>query len=71
VSYSYSNCPDGSGNWIADLKATDGGDDVSIANVIGSGGSDSTPEYPQESGGMYYLAIQTECSFTITVKSGG
>jgi hypothetical protein len=75
VSYSYSNCDGGgSGNFIADLETSDqssfNSDDQSIANALGSSGHDTTTVYPSDPGKPYHLAINSECDFTITVKSG-
>lgn len=76
VTYTYSNCPDGEGNFIVDLNTSgvsesDGGyEDINVANAIDGGGSNSTEEYPQNPGSPYYLSVQTECKYSIKVING-
>ncbi len=65
--YTYSNCAGGSGNFIADM--TDGSDDQPIANALGSGGSQTTTLYPTDTPGQYHLEIDSECSWTVVVKT--
>jgi hypothetical protein len=64
----------GSGNFIADLISGSPGsgnyDDQSIANELGSGGSQTTTVYPQDQGSPYYLAVNSECSWSITLTAG-
>lgn len=77
VTYSYSSCPNGSGNFIADLitagvsQSDTSYEDINIANLIGAGGSKTTQEYPQQPGTQYYLSIDTECTYSVSVKSSG
>jgi hypothetical protein len=72
--YSY-NCASagGTGNFIADLETPNQGaansDDQSIANALGSGGTASTTIYPQDVGSQYYLAVNSECNWSVTIKS--
>ena len=64
----------GSGNFIADLVSGSPGsgnyDDQSIANELGSGGGQTTTVYPQDQGATYHLEVNSECSWSITLKSG-
>jgi hypothetical protein len=64
----------GSGNFIADLVSGSPGsgnyDDQSIANELGSAGGQTTTVYPQDQGATYHLAVNSECSWSITLKSG-
>ena len=74
VNYKYSNCDSGgSGNFIADLISGNPSagtyDDESIANTIGSEGSDTTTVYPNNPGSPYYISVNTECDFTVTVRT--
>ena len=66
--YSYRNCVGGSGNFIADL--TDGSDDQSIANALGSRGHKTTTLYPTDTPGQYHLQVDSECSFSLVLISG-
>jgi hypothetical protein len=72
VSYSY-NCAGfgGSGNFIGDLETPDqsslSSDDQTFANELGSGGSATSTVYPQDPGQDYYVAINTECDWTVKV----
>jgi hypothetical protein len=63
-----------SGNFIADLiSGTPGSanyDDQSIANELGAGGSQTTTVYPQDQGSSYYLEVNSECSWSITLTAG-
>lgn len=76
VTYSY-DCSSfgGSGNFIADLEsgnqASLDSDDQSIANALGSGGSATTTIYPQDVGSDYYLAVNSECSWSVEVTDAG
>lgn len=73
VSYSY-DCSSfgGSGNFIADLlygnQSSLDSDDLSIANALGPGGQATTHVYPQYPGRSYYLSVNSECNWTVTVK---
>jgi len=75
ASYSY-DCSSfgGQGNFIADLVSGSPGsgnyDDESIANQLGSGGSQTTTVYPQDVGNSYYLEVNSECSWSITLTTG-
>jgi hypothetical protein len=64
----------GSGNFIADLisgsPSAGNYDDQSIANELGSGGSQTTTVYPQDLGSSYYLEVNSECSWSITLTAG-
>jgi hypothetical protein len=70
VTYSY-NCSQagGSGNFIADLQQPGGGDDQSIANALGAGGTVTTTVYPTNAGSDYYISVNSECTWTVTVKA--
>jgi len=74
ASYTY-NCSSygSSDNFIVDLQTPNqsngNGDDQQIANVIGNGGSATTNIYPQNVGSQYYLAVQTDCNWSVTIKS--
>jgi hypothetical protein len=73
--YSY-NCSafGSSGNFIADLvsgsPSSESYDDQSIANELGSGGSQTTTVYPQDQGSSYHLEVNSECSWSITLTAG-
>jgi hypothetical protein len=72
VKYSYDCSSTGSsGNFIADLmygnQSSLSSDDQSIANELGTGGGQTTTIYPQDPGHDYYLAVNSECSWSITV----
>lgn len=69
VTYTY-NCADdgGTGNFIADI--TDGSDDQTVANALGAGGTTTTTVYPTDQGSDYHLAVNSECTWTVTVSSG-
>lgn len=75
VRYTY-DCADagGSGNFIADMESgnqsSPGSDDQSIANALGSGGSQTTTLYPADVGSEYHLAVNSECSWSLVVKDG-
>jgi hypothetical protein len=64
----------GSGNFIADMVSGSPSslsyDDQSIANALGSGGSQTTTLYPQNQGGSYHLEVNSECSWSITLTAG-
>jgi hypothetical protein len=74
VSYSY-NCASfgGRGNFVADLlsgnQSSLNSDDQSIANALGSSGAATTHIYPTMVGSKYYLSVNSECSWTVIVKS--
>lgn len=63
-----------SGNFIASIiggSPSNGTyDDETIANVIGTGGSRTTTVYPQNQGSSYHLAVNSECSWSITLTAG-
>jgi len=75
VTYSYDCSADGgSGNFIADLLYGDqsslNSDDQSIANALSSGATNvTTTIYPADPGNDYYLSVNSECSWTVTVSS--
>ena len=58
-----------SGNFIADLQQPGGGDDQSIANALGAGGTVTTTVYPTNAGSDYYISVNSECTWTVTVKA--
>jgi hypothetical protein len=72
VTYSY-DCSGagGTGNFIADLNTPNQGslssDTQSIANALGSGGTATTTIYPQNVGSQYYLAVDSECNWSVKV----
>jgi hypothetical protein len=73
--YSYNCSAFGqSGNFIAELisgsPSSGDYDDQSIADQLGSGGSQTTTVYPQEVGSSYHLEIDSECSWSITLTAG-
>jgi hypothetical protein len=73
--YSYDcSSAGGEGNFIADLvsgsPSSASYDDESIANELGSGGSQTTTVYPQDVGNSYYLEVNSECSWSITLTAG-
>ncbi len=76
VKYSY-DCSafGGPGNFIADLlsgnQSSLNSDDQTIANALGSGGSATTAIYPQNTGSDYHLSVNSECNWTVTVKTAG
>ncbi|HEV2412610.1 MAG TPA: hypothetical protein VGS28_02270 [Candidatus Saccharimonadales bacterium] len=75
VIYSYDCSSDGgSGNFIADLEygiqSSNNSDDQTIANALGSGATNiTTTIYPQDPGHNYYLAVNSECGWSVTVTS--
>ena len=75
ASYSY-DCSGfgGTGTFIADMvsgsPASLSYDDQSIANELGSGGSQTTTVYPQRQGGSYHLEVNSDCSWSITLTAG-
>lgn len=74
VTYSF-NCSSfgGSGNFIADLEygnqSSLNSDDQSIANALAPSGQATTTVYPQDPGNDYYVAVNSECSWTVEVES--
>lgn len=73
--YSYSCSAFGSsGNFIADMvsgsPSSGDYDDQSIANQLGTGGSQTTTVYPQDQGSTYHLEVNSECSWSITLTAG-
>jgi eukaryotic-like serine/threonine-protein kinase len=72
--YSYSCAAFGTeGNFIADMISgipTGAYDDQPIANALGSGGSQTTALYPARKGSLYHLAINSQCSWHITLTAG-
>jgi hypothetical protein len=62
------------GNFIADMvsgsPSSGSYDNQSIANELGSGGSQTTTVYPQIQGGSYHLDVNSECSWSITLTAG-
>jgi len=64
----------GGGNFIADMVSGSPSslnyDDQSIANALGAGGSQTTTLYPADQGGSYYLEVNSECSWSITLTAG-
>jgi hypothetical protein len=72
VTYSYDCSSFGSsGNFIADLETADQSDDQSIANALGSGGTTTTTIYPQDVGASYHLSVNSECDWTVVIKTAG
>ena len=74
--YTYDCAADGgSGNFIADMETGDqsslNSDDQSIANALGAGGTATTTLYPTNVGQDYHLTVISECSWTVTLTSGG
>jgi hypothetical protein len=75
ASYSY-DCSGfgGTGTFIADMVSGSPSslpyDDQSIANELGSGGSQTTTVYPQSQGGSYHLEVNSDCSWSITLTAG-
>ena len=72
VKYTYDCASTGStGNFVADLlygnQSSLGSDDQSIANELGAGGTQTTVVYPQDPGHDYYLSVNSECSWSVTV----
>jgi len=63
-----------SANFIADMVSGSPSslsyDDQSIANALGSGGSQTTTLYPQNQGSSYHLEVNSECSWSITLTAG-
>lgn len=60
------------GNFVADIistaSPTSGNyDDESVANQLSTGGSSTTTVYPTNPGTNYYLSVNSECSWTVTV----
>ena len=73
--YSYDcSAAGGQGNFIAGLvsgsPSSGNYDDQSIANQLGSGGSQTTTVYPQDQGSYYHLEVNSECSWSITLTAG-
>jgi hypothetical protein len=65
VHYTYDCASFGtSGNFIADMEtgnqASLGSDDQSIANALGSGGSQVTTLYPRNVGSIYHIAVNSD-----------
>ena len=75
VTYSF-NCSSfgSSGNFAADLlygnQSSLNSDDLTIANALARSGHQTTVVYPQYPGRDYYLAVNSECAWTVKVKSG-
>ena len=72
VSYSYNCAAFGtSGNFTGDLETPDqsslNSDDQSFANAIGNSGSATSTVYPQNPGQDYYVAINSECDWTVKI----
>jgi hypothetical protein len=74
VVYSYDcSSQGGSGNFVADLEygnqSSSNSDDQTIANALGSGATNvTTTIYPQDPGHDYYLAVNSECNWTVTIN---
>ena len=64
----------GSGNFIADMETPNqsslSSDDQSIANALGAGGTATTTLYPTDTGQNYYLSVNSECSWSVTLTAG-
>lgn len=62
----------GSGNFIADLQYGNqtslNSDDQQIANALAGHEAQTTTVYPQDPGKDYYLAVNSECNWSIVVK---
>jgi hypothetical protein len=62
------------GNFIADMLSGNqsdlGSDDQSIANALGMSGGATTTLYPANTGSDYYLSVNSECDWTVTVNAG-
>jgi hypothetical protein len=56
-----------SGNFIVDIESLDGGDDIPVANELGSDGSKIVYGYPKEPGSYYYVNVVSECSWAVAV----
>lgn len=73
ANYSYDCSSQGTGNFIADFETPDqsslNSDDLSIANALGGGGSATTTIYPQNVGSQYYLSVNSECNWSVTIES--
>jgi len=72
VTYSFDcSAMGGSGNFIADLdygnQSSLNSDDQSIANDLAASGGQTTTVYPQDPGQQYYVAVNSECSWTVKV----
>ena len=72
VKYTYNCASTGSqGNFVADLlygnQSSLSSDDQTIANALGTGGTQTTTVYPQDPGKDYYLAVNSECAWSVTV----
>ena len=63
-----------SGNFIASMVSGSPSygtyDDQTIANALGSGGSQTSTVYPQDQGTSYHLEVNSECSWSITLTAG-
>ena len=68
VVFSYSGNQDS--NFIAGL-VSDQGDDLSIANEIGSTGGKTTTLYPNGAGGSYHLEITAQGDWTFKITQSG
>ena len=68
VRYSY-NCSNfGTGNFILDIKTAGYGDDMSLANDLGSGATNKLVYgYPQSPGSYYHVEINSECAWAVVV----
>jgi hypothetical protein len=42
----------------------------SIANALGTGGSQTTTLYPADQGSQYHLSVDSECIWTVTLRTG-
>lgn len=73
--YNYSCSAFGSsGNFIADMvsgsPSSASYDDQSIANELGTGGSQTATVYPQDQEGTYHLEVNSECSWSVMLTAG-
>jgi hypothetical protein len=74
VTYNF-NCSSfgSSGNFIADLEygnqTSMNSDDQPIANQLAPSGQTTTTVYPQDPGNDYYVAVNSECSWSVKVES--
>lgn len=73
VRYSYDCSSFGqSGNFIANLlngnQSQLGSDNQPIANQLGMSGSQTVTVYPQNPGADYYLSVNSECDWSVTIK---
>jgi hypothetical protein len=72
LSWAYWGCGDGTGNFIVNQNNTDGSPDLNgiSVNELGSGGG-PVATYAYGDAGTHYFSVNSECSWSLAVVTGG